>query len=257
MKLAQKILNLNELNFILIMVGFQMITTFLPFFPSVLYRGVALGVALLCVLFTKKTLLAFNKPAKLFMLIFLLMIVRCTYQVLFTTDRLYYPEASNMVLLFMYGITLLPVLAFLYGHDNIRWNRIIWILFFLCLIIIFYGVMFSASVNEGSGRMQLNERQSTLAFGDTSAFLLIISSALLMRFKQKNRFAWLLKGCLVVGIILAIVGIARAASRGPLVAGLIGMLFIVEALPIKKKLMVVAAGIRMFDMMEESNQLQD
>ena len=88
MKLVSFKFNIFDLNFILCITGFSFITTYMSFFPSVLYRAIALGIALFC-LFKSGIRKIIDKRLKLFVLFLIIFALRLTYELIFGSDKLF------------------------------------------------------------------------------------------------------------------------------------------------------------------------
>lgn len=117
--------NLNDLNFILTFAGFPIVTTLLPFIPSVPYRALALVVALLCLINNK-----FKFPQgnlfKWFLVILILVDIRVGFEFIFADAM--YSQAKSFGLLYVFGVTLIPSLAVFSGLSKLNWNSLLWIL---------------------------------------------------------------------------------------------------------------------------------
>lgn len=229
------VLNIHEFNFLLIMVGFPFVTTILPFIESIPYRAFALGVALLCLVKCRFKLKYYGLPAFFFIATCILMVVHITVNTYPFLDS-GYSESVKSAYLFAYGVMLIPLIAFWAGIKYIRWEKVFFYLFSALLPVVIVGLVTTQDVDITTFRADLNERQSTLAFADNSAILLILSTAFLIRteeldFRGSRKFYKLL---FTLGVAVAILGIARAGSRGGLFSAIFGLLFLVSTLSKKQ-----------------------
>lgn len=234
--------NIHDLNFILTFAGFAIFTSITDSISSVAYRTFALLVAIVCLIIEKFRFRQLPTALKVFLCIVIVLDLKTTFHLV---NENTFIESRNTALLFIYGITLVPVLAFVSGYRKIHWRRMLIILELMLFFVILRGYMTTLYVDD-VGRMSLNARQSTLAFGDNSGYLLLLSICLLIYskkvFDQTRRHIW--QFFLIVAIVVAVLGMARAGSRGPLVSALMGSLFIFVAMGVRKQLnIVVLAGI--------------
>lgn len=243
----RKNLNLFDINFILCFVGFSVFTTFVnSSLGSVIYRALALVVAIICLLKTGVRPKISNKMLNVFLAIFILLLMRITYEMLLGDFWMpSYNSARLNVLLFGYGIGLMPLLAVVNSYQKLHHENCLIILFVLLSLI-----LLSAIVKNGVGyemnRLEMNARQSTLAFGDNGAYLSILSLAILSRYKTFVPKRWMVI-VLIMGLLIGLLSIARAGSRGPMVSGLIGMFIIIcfSTKMIKTFFLILMASILM------------
>jgi uncharacterized membrane protein len=157
----------------------------------------------------------------------------------------------------MYGITLIPLISFISGYEKINWLSTLIILEFLLLAVVGYGLFnLNPDLTNNIGRVGLNARQSTLAFGDKSAFLMILSISIILSVKniinrdKYKKILYLLGG---IGIVLSTMGVAKAASRGPFIGAILGALFLFSKLKNRYKgicvllasIIIVSLGINL------------
>lgn len=237
MKKRNTTFNIHDLNFILTFAGFAIFTSVTDSISSVVYRAFALLVAIVCLVVEKFQFKQLPNALKVLLFIMIVLDLKTTFHLLCEDTFI---GSRNFALLFIYGVKLVPVLAFVSGYRKIHWQRMLIILELLLFFVILRGYMMTLYVEE-EGRMSLNARQSTLAFGDNSSYLLLLSICLL---KYSNivvdhtwRFIW--KVFLIVAIVVAVLGMARAGSRGPLVSALMGSLFIFVALGVRRQMNIV------------------
>lgn len=226
------------------MAGFPFVTTILPFISSISYRAFALLIALLCLVIKRFKFQYYGTPSIFFIFVYFSMILHVSINTLpLISSEL---EASvSLLYLFMFGVTLTPFLAFWVGYKEIRWSLVFVYLFYSLLLIILVGLFTMQDIDAGIARVNLNDRQSTLVFSDLSALLLTISILLLIHnnevFTNKQRL--IQKGVYMLGIILALLGIAKAGSRGGLFSATFALLFIFSTLSRKQFLLLLLVVI--------------
>lgn len=230
--------NIHDLNFILTFAGFAIFTTFFESISSITYRILALGVALLSFLLSEKNILSIPKSLILLLTLMVLLDLKTAY-ILLTDVKIYYIGSRNLALLFMFCITLLPTIAFAFSYKKIHWRTMLVIIEILLFFTISLGLLNTSS--SDLIREKLNERQSTLAFGDNSSYLLILSTCLLTQdwFLEKRIFRIIWRSFLVIAVIISILGIARAGSRGPAIAAIVGILFIIYTFPFPRQIYIL------------------
>lgn len=222
-------INLDEINFILTIAGFPIVTTLLPFVPSVPYRGFALIISLICLL---KNGLHFSHGSKLmkWLLFFCVIVdIKVLIQIVFASSN--YHDSAYTALLFTFGITLIPALSVFSGLKKIKWEFTLWILWILLTAVLIVGDISVRDVIIDVGeeqRMSLNERQSTLALGDNGAALCILALSLFFELRNINNkfFKYSILVLLIISLCAGIFGLAKAGSRGPVLSFLVGVCFI-------------------------------
>lgn len=229
--------NLNDLNFILTFAGFPIVTTLLPFIPSVPYRAFALAVALLCLINNK-----FKFPKgnlfKLFFVILILVDIRVGLDIAF--EDAYYTQAKYFCLLFIFGITLIPALAVFSGVEKLNWKSLLCVLIVCLMLMAIKGYFTIQQMVPGevdTMRMELNDRQSTLALGDNGGYLVILACALISSAKTINRkfLRILAVSVIVVSILAGVFCVAKSGSRGPFLAMIVGLLLMYLTVQAKGK----------------------
>lgn len=223
-------LNIFDLNFILTLVGFSLFTTFVDNnIGSIIYRAIALAVSLVCLV---KQPLNFNSlplSGKCYLIIFGLFLLRVTIDSLFTDISPIYIQSRNMALIMGYGVVAFPFMAVATSYKRLHYREDLILLFVILFIVLILG-LWHVSENTELGRAALNRRQSTLTFGDNGAYMVILSLAMLFRLKTLGlKHYWNI--LLIVGTIIGILSIARAASRGPLLGCIAAIIFLILCAP--------------------------
>ena len=129
--------NIHDLNFILTFAGFAIFTSITDTISSVVYRAFALLVAFLCFAIQRFKLPKLPKALKVLLLITILLDLKTSYHLLI--DDTPFVESINLAILFIYGVTLIPVLAFISGYQKINWRSMLVVLELLLFYTIFKG----------------------------------------------------------------------------------------------------------------------
>lgn len=236
-------LNIHDLNFILTFSGFAIFTSFFADVSSIVYRAFALLVALLCLLKSSFKLADIPTLVKVLLAFIIILDLKIAYHLLFDISIIYIP-AKRMALLFVFGVTLIPVLAFSAGYKHIHWKSVLVVLELLLFITILKSYL--STIDEMDAvRMALNNRQSTIAYGDNSSYLFILSLCLLRcPSEMKNRLVrsfWVF--FLICGTILGLIGMIRAGSRGPVISAVMGLAFYFVSLKFRKQMGFLATSV--------------
>ena len=234
--------NIYDLNFILTFAGFAIFTSISNSIPSILYRALALAVAILCIIISPSSRSKYPIVTQMLLWLMILLDLKTAFHLLFEAQS--FIESRNLAILFIFGVTLIPVYAFLVGFNKIHWKSTLVILEVLLFITIIKGYTSSLSETDFM-RMALNERQSTLAFGDNSCYLFILSICLLKDsvVSGSDMKRWLWRFFLIVAIIISVLGMARAASRGPVVAAVVGLFFILFSSKLNNQIKFIAIAL--------------
>lgn len=220
-------LNIETVNVLLILVGFPLFTTFVnSSIGSIAYRAVAMVIGILCVMKHKCHIyeLKHNKSFKLFLVIYLILILKMLYE-FYVGEDAYTPftDSRSFATIFTLGIGWIPFWGAICGYKEINKRQVVIYSLYILLFIIILGILNRGANTNGFGRVSLNARQSTLAFGDNGAYLSIISAAILARLKEFSKF-YLWIGLL--GLSVGLYGTLIAGSRGPLVSTIAGLGFV-------------------------------
>lgn len=231
-------LNIFDLNFILTLVGFSLFTTFVDSnIGSIIYRAIALAVSLVCLFRQPLKFNSLPSSGKCYLIIFGLFLLRVTIDSFVNDISSTYIQSRNMALIMGYGVVAFPFMAVASSYKRLHYRQD-----FIILFVIFCGVLISGlwhvSENTELGRAALNSRQSTLTFGDNGAYMVILSLAMLFRLKTLGlKPYWNI--LLIAGIIIGILSIARAASRGPLLGCVAAIIFLILCAP--RSLKIIAS----------------
>lgn len=218
------IFNIFDLNFILCFCGFSIFTTFVDSsIGSIVYRGATLMLSIIC-LFLSGLKFGKNTLLKIFVGIFGIILIKITLDFyLFGVDNIYKASANN-AMLFAYGVTFIPMLSVIGSWKRIHTKTCILILF-VSLFIILGIEYFKTDITVKAGRAVLNPRQSFLTYGDSGAYLAIISLTILSRLRC-FKFRTVLSVLAILGILIGFYSIGKAASRGPLIGCIAGIIYV-------------------------------
>ena len=238
--------NIHDLNFILTFAGFAIFTSLTDSVSSVAYRGFALVIALLSLVGSRFQFSGLPRPLVYLLVLMLVLDVKVGIHLL--TESGAYVASRNLALLFVFCITLLPVLAFASSYRKIHWMPTLVILEVLLFFAVLQGYLSTRGMD--ATRFELNARQSTLAFGDNSGYLLLLSLCLFrfVRNTSNKAIKLIFQLLLIIAMIVSVFGIARAGSRGPFLAAIMGALFIFFALQMRKQIGTVMLALALIFM---------
>lgn len=237
-------LNWFDVNFILTFIGFSVFTSFSTL-SSILYRAVALGVALICLFKKVETPVYKGKYCNFFILLLSLFMFRSLPDLLLGEySSPYYEDARNSALLFGFGIMFIPLLAAIKGFNELHNDTVLFIMLFL-LSVTMIAAFTGSAVEVNDGRYALNERRSTLAMGDMGAYLAILGACFLAKFKKDMypQLSNLLTVVFVGAIILGILVCLKSGSRGPVLSMISGLLFILVSLGKVRTMLILVAAV--------------
>ena len=238
-------INCFDINFILIFIGFSFFTS-VSSLSSVLYRAAALGVAMICVIKRKKYFTIEKGNYYWFFIVLLFLFMASAVFGLYSGkySGFYYNGGRNLALMFGFGIMLIPMLVAVKGFNELNQNTVLWVMLIILSVMLGSAITGSA-IESNTGRYALNERQSTLAFGDNGSYLAILGSCLLAKLKnyQFHRSSTLLKAICIMAIIIGSLSALRSGSRGPVLGMLAGLLFIFSTIGLRKIILFLSLGI--------------
>ncbi len=216
--------NIFDLNFVLCFCGFTIFTTFVDnSLGSIIYRGVTLTISVICLLIAGVNF-GKNTALKIFIISFAIIVIKITIDYIFIGVPSSYQKAANNTLLFAYGVSFIPTLSVIGSWERIHTKTCV-TLIFLSLFLILGSEYIKHGGESSTVRVDLNDRQSTLTFGDNGAYLVIISLAIVSRLKNdKYKLTSLVLA--ILGIIIGFFSIGRAASRGPLLGCIAAFIYI-------------------------------
>lgn len=239
--------NIYVLNIVYIFCGFAFMTTLYSNpSASIGYRAIGILLAIGCLIKSRFKLSIPNDfRFKSYLLILLAYSVMVLYTLLWGEYSEYHGASKNTMLLFLIGVTWIPLLGYIAGINKIDYNNVVVMLFIILLFVIGKGYLGIASqIASTSGRYNLNESQSTLTFGDKGMMLSIVSFALLLSTPTYLK-SIICKIILLGGICLGVMAAMKGGSRGPLLSGVFALLFLSTCAPknIKRLLMIFFIGL--------------
>lgn len=231
-----KSFNIADLNFVLVFSGFAFVTAIIDLpLISLVYRAFALIVALVVFVKCRKKPLNMPRILKFFVAIYLLLLLKCTYELVIGRYGDWAFSDKFMAYSFLYGVALIPSWAILKSRNYIHFNNVLIVIFFALIIPSALAVIgANGGESDHNGRFSMSAHQGSLAFGDNSAMLILLSITLLAYFKKLG-YNKIWKYILIGGLILGVCGVAKAGSRGPFISVLAGVLFIFTSFSAIKK----------------------
>lgn len=231
---------ISNLNAILFFVGFPLFTTLFygsgeqiseTRFLTIGYRAFT-AVVVLILIFLQKELPTLNRMGKLFLFLWIAYLTRIIFDLYIRTDSYYI--AMPQKLLYINDsvvVCFLPLIGLFFSYRSIQWKKVFFILVVVLFYITLYGLININSNTTNNFRVKMNIAQSTLAFGFYSAATFLSGLTLLNTgrvYKQIN------KTFVIVIMIIGILGVFSAGSRGPLL-GLIIAAFATPFIKLKFK----------------------
>lgn len=238
--------NVFDVNFVLTFVGFSAFTSFFPEISSISYRALTLIFAVYCLCKKNYKFPHLNRMLKIFLFLIIALVLKTSYE-LYLGDYAFtfYTDSRDMVMLFLYGIMFLPLLVCIKGIPYYNPKSIFLFLFLILVIILAMSVFNSSAVASNDGRFSLNERQSTLTLGDNGSYLIVLCAALLAKYKEYGAYG-IPKVFFFLGLIIGIMSILKAGSRGPVLASMSGCFFIILNLGLEKKIKLLLSCLFFF-----------
>lgn len=237
-KFRQLNINIWDLNLVLTIVGFPVFTMLVTTsWSSIAFRGIAVLVALMSLV---KTKIHFDIETLSKFFLFILL-----YESIQMWADFYVGEYANtpfeysrmQAMLYNLGVVWLPTLAICSSIKYINWNAVLWMCFLFLGFSVIKGDLTSVGAElTADGRINMSDRISPISYGDYSAFMVLLSTSLLLKYKDSLSSIFNLKTIiLIIGIFAGIYGVAKAGSRGPLVGMTFGFAFLFLAFPGKWK----------------------
>ncbi len=225
---------ISTLNFVLLFVGYQVITgIFLPSSSdlegisravTIPYRAFALLISLLAIgLNLKRKSIKFPIGLKLLLVYWGLLIIRIFYDLNLREDI--YIRESFQLWMFIFGMCIPAIISVYKSFEAINLDlAFYWIigLIALTLVITFFSNQtLLMNSEELIGRQSANIALNTISFGHLGTMGIILA---LFFFTKRNTNLFM-KVLLIIFIIMATFSMLRAGSRGPIFSLLIVLLF--------------------------------
>jgi len=228
---------LSTLNFVLVFVGFLLVTSlFLPAstlddslvrLVTIPYRVVTLALALLVILLSFKGKFKSLYPASFlaFLLFWLILIVRIFYDTTLRQDILL--DDTSLTWVYIFGICMPTIISLALSYRFIDLEKALWWIliisgFTFAIIVLKNNALFGVDAAI-EGRHQGNAAVSTISFGHFGATSIILAGYMLF---YRNT-AFFTKLFLFVIILVGLFFVLRAGSRGPMLALVVVFLFLI------------------------------
>ena len=220
-------------------------TSFLAFGGvSIIYRAVGVLVALCCIAQSSRNRVQYGTSLRIFLIILGLMTAKVVYHCFFGDyAHTYLVNSKNQSLLFAFGVVWLPLIAIIKSYGKINDKKVLTIMM-VCLVLMMIKALVSLQASEVSsdGRYQLNEHQSTLAFGDNGAMLAILSATIIAKAKNiTSKYKKLIICFSLFALVIGMMSILKAGSRGPLVSCMAALAFVFLVMRAQTKFMLIIA----------------
>lgn len=240
-------LNIWDINFILTIVGFPFFTMLISdSLASIAYRAFAVFVSIVCLVKS-----GFHLPNIVRVKIYFILLLYISAQAYF---GLFYGEYSlspwnipkMQFALFNVGVLFIPLVAFISGYDRLNKDRSVFVIFVMLFATILYTNINTYSVEAAhDGRYQMS-RLSTLAYGDYSCYLALLSVSMMLKKSKESKLERIISVIFYIGFFVGIFGVFRAGSRGPLVSLFAGLFLLFCCMRFKIKLITIAFTLFLF-----------
>lgn len=234
----------STLNIVLVFIGYQFATSlFSPLMPeaeasrivTVPYRAFALLVCFITIFLNYKSKFKLNKVIKVLLIYWVLLLIRFFYDMYFRSDVYVLNDTKFRILLYMIPMTLIPMYSVMKSYKMIDFKK----LFTWTYVILSITIVFSYFSNETfqeatSQRIDANVALNTIDTGHLGLSSIILSIYLLLN-KKQSLFR---KMIIVIIMILSLIIMLRAGSRGPILSMLVVFSIWILALSKKKVLNV-------------------
>lgn len=223
----------STLNFVLIIVGYQLVTTL--FLPSnvdlesvsrtvtIPFRAFALGVIIVVFFLNiRKKTSPYPLPFIVLLIYWFLLILRIVQNNFFSTE--FFLKDTEQLWLFIFGICLAGLLSAVKSFDIINYNFALHLIL-ISIAVILLVTLFSNQALIGNSdnelRVDANVALNTISYGNLGTMGVYLS--LFYLFQTKRNLV--IKILLILLIILSVYSILRSGSRGPLLSLFIVLLF--------------------------------
>lgn len=230
----------STLNIVLVFIGYQLITSLLSLFMleaeasrlvTVPYRAFALLVCLVTIFLNYKSKFKLNVVVKVLLVYWLLLLIRFFYDMYFRADVYVFNDKKLQTLLYMIPMTFIPMYSVMKSYKVIDFKKLltwIYVLFSITIVFSYFSnELFQENVFQ---RIDANMALNTISTGHLGLSSIILSIYLLL-----NRKQILFKKLLIIFIlILGMIIMLRAGSRGPILSLLAVMSIWILALSNRK-----------------------
>lgn len=225
-----------ELNVVLLFCGFSFFTTIVygndvgSGSLSIIYRAFACILSVFCIYKGEgfPTLKILKGALLPYSIVAVLMTIRLVHDLFISMDSHTWSSHTKLMHCVMFlGTVIIPNLSVICTFRMLDWSKIMKIMF---CVLLYINVMGLISTWGMTGRLSLNAHQSTLAYGANGAYLAIVSTAYLLTGQYGDQGKWI-KIIGICALVLGVVSVFRAASRGPLFS----LLFALAAIVVTKR----------------------
>lgn len=217
-----------DLNIILIFVGYALISTLIPDINSAAISLFFSLISLICLIKSGIKIKTISKAGNIYLALLILILLRTSIDLLIGSLSDVLPAMKSYVIVFGYGVVLIPLLSVISSYEKINWRFSLLVIFVLLFIVVGYGVAFStvdSHISE-NGRIGMNDKLGSIAFAEKSSYLMMLS---LVHFVFPPAPKKLLKNAVkilsILGFILSFYAFGKAASRGPFLAAFAVVIF--------------------------------
>lgn len=217
---------LSTLNFILIFIGYQFVTTlFLPVSSdiedisqqiTIPYRAFALILSLTIIFINfRETKENFSIPLRVFLFFWVILIIRIFYDTNLRNDVKI--DDMTQLWLYIFGIILPLIFSIIKSYKYINLNFALNAIFLICTIILIVTLFSNQALFVGDideGRQNANIALNTITFGHLGVTTVILGLFKLGN-KELSNFRKLL---IILVIVIGFFAMLRAGSRGPFFA---------------------------------------
>lgn len=208
-----------DINFILVFIGFALITTFFPDVNSAIVSLCISFISLICLFKSGIKIGTISKEGKTYLALVFLIILRTAFDLYVGSLSDVSSYMKYFVMVFSIGVMLVPMLSIISSYNRINWRLSFLIIFIILFVIVGLGVANSSMNVTNNSRVNLNEKLGSIVFAENASYLMMLSLLHLAFPPFENRFLKnIIKIICVAGLVLSFYGFAKAASRGPFLA---------------------------------------
>lgn len=222
---------LSNLNFVLIFIGYQLVTViFLPVNSdiegitrsvTVPYRAVAFFISMLVILLNIKKTVRMTFPLKVLSFFWLMLVIRIFYDLNLRTDVSL--NDTTQLWLYIFGICIPSIVSVMKSYQQIDLHKIFkWVYFGVVIVLLLSFLSNQSLLNEEEDvRMNANIGLQTISFGHFGVMGIVLSIYSLLKHENKLIF----KILNIIVIFISAYFMFKAASRGPILALIIVLFF--------------------------------
>jgi len=223
---------LANLNLIIIIIGYPLVAVFLiPFFGNsaettrivtVPFRFIALSISLATLFFHLKDKIKINVAVKVFLLFWVLVLLRIFYDLEIRTDYNILSVFKTQIWIMALGVVLIPMISVIKSFNNINFHYCLRYIQFIGFVTLVIGFVSFSKETTSADRM-MGTALDPISFAQLGGLVSLLSLFLLKRptSKRKNSILKLFYGLsMLLGIFISL----QTGSRGPMLAIVITIL---------------------------------